>query len=290
MEAMGIIRRSSSPWASLLHMVTNASGGWRPCGDYRRFNNVTVPDRYPVPHIQDLSAQLAGRRVFSKVDLIRGYHQIPMAAADIPKTAVITPFGLYDFLRMPFGLKNAAQAFQRLMDIVCQGLDIFVYIDDILEASKNAKAHRRYLRLLFQRLREHGLLINVSKSQFSRDTIDFLGHRITHAGIMPLPPKVDAVAHFSQPSITKGLQEFVGMINFCRRFIPDAAQLMLPLFEAFSTKSKTLVWNDAMVDAFQATKKALEEATLLTHPRHDAQPLSQRMPRISQWGQFSNST
>ena len=102
MERLGIIRRSDSPWASPLHIVLKPDGGWRPCGDYRRLNDATTPDRYPVPHIQD----------FSKVDLVREYHQVPVHPADVPKTAVVTPFGLFEFLRMPFGLKNAAQSFQ----------------------------------------------------------------------------------------------------------------------------------------------------------------------------------
>ena len=110
MEDMGIIRRSDSPWSSPLHMVPKNSGGWSPCGDYRRLTDVTTADRYPVPHIQDFASQLAGASMFSKIDLVRGYHQIPVAAEDVSKTAVITPFGLFEFLRTPFGLKNAAQA------------------------------------------------------------------------------------------------------------------------------------------------------------------------------------
>ena len=123
MLEMGIIRRSSSPWASPLHLVSKASGNWRPCGDYRRLNAASRPERYPIPHIQDFSARLEGATIFSKIGLIRGYHQVPVAEADICKTAVIIPFGLFEFLRMQFGLKNAAQAFQRLMDSVYNSLD-----------------------------------------------------------------------------------------------------------------------------------------------------------------------
>ena len=112
MEKLGIVRRSDSPWSSPLHMVPKPDGGWRPCGDYRRLNEATEPDRYPVPNLQDFTANLAGARIFSKIDLIKGYHQVPVRVEDICKTAVVTPFGMFEFLRMPFGLKNAAQVFQ----------------------------------------------------------------------------------------------------------------------------------------------------------------------------------
>ncbi len=183
-----------STCASALVTVDKPDGSIRCCGDYGPLNAVTDPDKYPVPHIQDFTAQLHGCQIFSKIDLIRGYHQIPMAQQDRYKTAIITPFGLFEYARMPFGLKNAAQTFQRLMDTATADLNfIFVYLDDILIASKNKQQHIWHLRQLFQRLAEYGLVINPKKCEFRKKELIFLGHTVNAVGIVPNPEKVKAI-------------------------------------------------------------------------------------------------
>jgi hypothetical protein len=179
MLAAGVIRRSSSSWSSPLHMVKKKCGTWRPCGDYRRLNSATVEDKYPLPNMGDLSSRLDGCTIFSKLDLQKGYYQVPVAAADIAKTAVITPFGLFEFVRMPFGLKNAGMTFQRLMDRIFFDLPYsFCYLDDLLVASRSEEDHRRQLREVLSRLQQNGLVVNEEKCVFGQPAIEFLGHAV----------------------------------------------------------------------------------------------------------------
>jgi cleavage and polyadenylation specificity factor subunit 1 len=267
LEAAGIVRRSKSPWASPLHMVPKADGSWRPCGDYRRLNNLTVPDQYPLPNLQDMSSRMDGCTVFSKIDLVKGYHQVPVAESDIPKTAIITPFGLFEYVYMPFGLRNAAQTFQRLMDHIFRDLpSAFTYLDDNIVFSKSRDTHLCDLNNLFEVLSENGLRINPDKCEFMKSELDFLGHHITADGVAPMPSHVEAIEQFPPPSEVKQLQRFLGMVNFYRRFIPGVARILKPLTDALAGGAKSLDWSATHQAAFEAAKAALIKAVPLQHP------------------------
>ena len=276
LEELGICYRGRSEWASPLLVTTKPCGGWRVCGDYRRLNAMTTDDKYPVRTLQDFTSELHGKKFFSKIDLLKGYHQIPVSDGDIPKTAVITPFGLYIFPRTPFGLKNAGQDFQRLMDEILGDLPrVFVYIDDILIASETLEQHLADLKAVFDLLAANGLVIQRPKCVLGKSQLEFLGYQVDESGISPLPDRVVAIRATKPPTNIKELQRFLGMVGYYRRFIPNAAQHLFHLFEALkgpkASKPKVLNWTPDRQKSFDATKEALAAATLLFHPRPGAQ-------------------
>jgi RNase H-like domain found in reverse transcriptase/Reverse transcriptase (RNA-dependent DNA polymerase)/Integrase zinc binding domain len=275
MESDDIVPRSTSPWASPLHMVEKADGSWRPCGDFRRLNLVTTANSYPLPNMMDFSTKAEGCTVFSKIDLRKGYYQIPMHAADIEKTAITTPFGLFEFTRMPLGLRNAGCTFQRLMDRALAGLEhSFWYLDNIIVASRDVLAHSEHLKQLFDRLEKYGLMINSDKCVFAVPTVDFLGHTVSVNGVKPMSSNTAALLQHPLPSNIKQLQAFLGLVNFYRRFIPAAARLLRLLTDAFrGSKQGTspVEWTLDCLAAVDAAKQAVAAATDLAHPVQGAE-------------------
>ena len=264
---LGVARRGKSEWASPLLVVPKPDGSARVCGDYRRLNNQTIDDKYPVRALQDFNAELYGKTIFSKIDLLKGYHQIPVADEDVGKTAVITPFGLFVFPRTPFGLKNAGQDFQRLMDAIFGDIPrIFVYIDDILVASESPEQHLEDLALVFKTLSENGLVVNRAKCVLGKSSLEFLGYRVDASGISPLEDRVAAIREMKPPKTVKDLQSYLGMLNYYRRFIKHAAHHLYPLYNLLKGKPKSIQWTPECQQAFENSKDALAAATLLHHP------------------------
>ncbi|XP_058801440.1 uncharacterized protein LOC131670096 [Phymastichus coffea] len=275
----GLVRPSSSQWASPLHLVekNDGSGTFRITGDYRRLNAITEPDRYPLPVIEHLLHGCHGGKVFTVVDLKRAFYQVPMAEEDICKTAVITPFGLIDFLVLPLGLRNATQTFQRFLDGLLKDLWFCRwYIDDIIVFSRNYEEHLSHVRQLFDKLRSAGLCINLDKCQIALPEVIFLGFTVSQQGFKPPPPKVDAVDRIPTPTTYQELRSFLGALNYYRHCIRGAAQLEVPLDNLLrgapkKKKAKLKGWTTAQDKALSACKQALKQATFSAFLAPDAE-------------------
>jgi hypothetical protein len=202
------------------------------CVDYRPLNEVTIKNKYPLPWIDIFFDQLTRARVFYKIDLRSGYHQIRIRPEDIPKTAFITRYGLFEYLIMSFGLTNAPAHFIYLMNSVFMPkLDKFVvvFIDDILIYSKNEEEHAKYLRFVLMRLREHQLYAKFSKCTFWLEEIQFLGHVLSAKGIAVDPNKVKDILEWKSPTSVHQVRSFLGLAGYYRRFIADFSKIVKPI-------------------------------------------------------------
>jgi hypothetical protein len=262
----GFIRPSSSPWGDPVLFVNKKDGSRRMCVDYRSLNEVTIMN--PLPRIEYLFDQMRGAKVFSKIDLRSGYHQLKIRTEDIPKTAFTIRYGLYGFLVMSFRLTNAPYYFMNLMNkVFMEYLDQFVvvFIDDILVYSQSEEAHEGHLRLVLQKLRDNQLYAKFSKCDFWLKEVAFLGHIITDGGIKVDPGKISEILNWKQHTDVSKIRSFLGLVGYYRRIIEGFSKIVKPLTSLLE-KGKEFKWDEACQKCFEELKERLTTAPVLIMP------------------------
>ena len=269
----GVIRPSSSAWAAATVLVRKADGSVRFYVDYRKLNDRTSKDAYPLPKISMCLDSLGGTCYFSTLDLQSGYWQIGMAEADIPKTAFITKYGLYKYTKMPFGLCSAPGTFQRCMELIFRGLQwqtLLIYLDDLIIIGASREENLLRLDEVLGRLEDAGLKLKPSKCQLLQKEVLFLGHVISEQGVQPNPRLIEAVKEWAVPSSRKEVQQYLGLVNYYRRFVPEFSSIAVPLTE-LTSKQVEFHWSEEAQQAFERLKEALCSAPVLSFPRDEGE-------------------
>ena len=268
MLEVGVIQPSESPWSACPVLVTKPDGSVRWCVDWRKLNNITVKDSYPMPRVDECIEALEGCCWFSSLDLQHGYWQIPMRKEDWQKTAFSTHIGLYEFTRTPMGVSNAPATFQRLMETVLNGLDMtiaIIYIDDIIVPGKTFEQAAQGLEKVLSRLSANGLKLKTKKCHLFQKEVQFLGHMVSKEGLRPVGAKVQTLFKWPRPVNVKQVQGFLGLANYYRRMIPNYAEIAVPLTNLLR-KDVPFVWNRECQEAFDILKSKLMEEPVMAYP------------------------
>ena len=271
---MGIVRYSDSDWSSPLAVVPKRDGSYRVCGDYRGLNRLTQSDNYILPYLTSFNSRMHGARYFSKIDLVKAYHQIGVYPPDIHKTAVSTPVGTFEFMRMPFGLKTASQTFQRFIDSVMRRFTqfSFCYLDDVVVFSGSLEEHRQHLKAIFEQLATFGLKLNLDKSEFAKAKVNFLGFEVDADGVRPDQTKVEAIRRLPVPQTYGQMKRYLGMVTFYCRHIRNFAVVRASLNVFLSVprarnKQRIDHLTEKQLSDFDLLNQRLADAALLYHPR-----------------------
>lgn len=268
----GVIEPSSSPWSSPVVLVKKSTGAYRFCLDFRRLNQASEKDAYPLPHINSILEKLREANFISTIDLKQGYWQVPLAPDSRPLTAFTVPGkGLYQFVVMPFGLHSAGATFQRLLDkIIGPELEprAFAYLDDLIIVSATFEEHIEILKQVFERLRVAGLKVNPEKCKFCKLELKYLGHVVNEQGIQTDPEKVRAIAEFPKPTTVRALRAFLGLASWYRRFVENFAKITPPLTKLLR-KGIKWEWKDSQDRAFQRLKDKLCHTPVLACPNFE---------------------